>query len=226
MGSVGKQIIQTQKKQLVTSRSCLGHGWRPGREDNPAHSSKTELGETRLAKENPFSNRASKFQLHRFPSEGRSFERRNLTAISVKNMPVLQDAQLDDDDARIGKHGGGAWVGCGRVPCDDIKDSDDSAPRVPRLRPRLRAAPKKLTDFPIVFRSASSTETAQKPPPRNMDHDEASMGGELGEESAFHEPPESEFLAGGPRPADCVLRLSWLESCATGNGCLALDSVA
>ena len=42
----------------------------------------------------------------------------------------------------------GTWVGSGRVPCDYSKDSRDSAPWVPRLR----TAPEKLADFPVVVR--------------------------------------------------------------------------
>ena len=53
----------------------------------------------------------------------------------------------------------------------------------------------KLTDFPIVARSLSSTgETALSTvrihiPRHSLDDDEASISSEPGEESAFHDPP-------------------------------------
>ena len=62
----------------------------------------------------------------------------------------------------------------------EAKDFCDSAPRVPRPR----SAPKQITDFPLVVRSASSTETVQKPPRHNLDDDD-SLCSEHDEESEF-----------------------------------------
>ena len=59
----------------------------------------------------------------------------------------------------------------------------------------------------------------------NLHGDDASLFSEQGEESAFNEPPEFQE-ENPPRPADCILRLSWLESCASGKGFLAFDSAA
>ena len=78
---------------------------------------------------------------------------------------------------------GGMWVGCGRGPYDLRKDYCDSAPTVPRLR----TAPNIINDFPLVVRSASSTETIQKPPRHNLDDDDALLCSE--QESAFNDPP-------------------------------------
>ena len=52
----------------------------------------------------------------------------------------------------------------------------------------------------------------------------SAVGPNMGEESASNELPE--FQAFRPRPADCFLWLSLLESCATGIGCLPFYSVA
>ena len=110
-----------------------------------------------------------------------------------------------------GMERGGTWVACGRFPYDSSKDSCDYSPRV--LKPRT--APHKLTNFPIVVGSASSTETIQKPPRHNLDDDGASFS-EQGEESAFNQPPE--FLCGETPSCQLSFASQWAGVMRDGQG--------
>ena len=133
--------------------------------------------------------------------------------LNDKRAQSFYDAQLGDDGARNGEGGvRGTWVDCGRVPYDHSKDSRHSAPFVLRLR----TAPNKVTDFPIVVRqmtSASSTETTEKPPRHKLDVVSRAKNQLLTSNQSVQR-------------RDPVLPAVSLRLCTTGKGCPAFDSVA